>query len=302
MIDTKLTEQGYIPLDKSWMNRMGVLDLLNGYDDAINFLERQKSLGGDLQALYQASLDWRAGRKRIHVGESGTLYRFLRFASWRFDFEKEFIREKTLKEREICNDPKIINLPLEELLKLDSGTSQWASASVLSGNTQTVKNPPNKLQVTYDAVKHWNDKRAKGECWEPRYDETILNQALSYIRILNGGERRFEPEQAEDYCFAAAFGFMTRCEGEEKWPQAKKHESNRFEAMQDALVDYYGQNTNCMIESDDHRVVQAMAMLIKSQNRRMGIRQIRARFSNPDCVNKSWPQFWKFLEDSVVLK
>ena len=44
-----------------------------------------------------------------------------------------------------------------------------------------------------------------------------------------------------------------------------------------------------LIVSDDHRVVQAIAMLAKKQG-------ITVKFSNPNCVSKSWPQFWRFLE------
>jgi len=288
--------KGYIPLDKSWMNRMGVLDLLNGYDDTIRFLKKQKGLGKDLQALYQASIDWKDGEKQIHIGESGTLYRFLKFASWKLGLEKEFILEGTLRSREVCDDPKIIDYPLEELLKLDGGTSQWASASVLLGNDSMAENPPFKLKVTYEAVKHWKESRAQGKCWEPRYDETILKQASAYSGILRG-EHNFEPEQAEDYCFAAAFGFMTRYQGEKRWPQLKNHESDRLETIQEALISYYDNDIKTKIDSDDHRVVQAMAMLIRSQHRDMSIKEIKAMFSNPGCVDKSWSRFWDFLKD-----
>jgi len=297
MIEEKLLEKGYIPLDKSWMNRMGVLDLLNGYDDAINFLKKQKVLGDDLKSLYQASLEWRAGEKKIHVGESGTLLRFLRTASWKLGLEKEFILEGTLKNRKVCNDrSKVIGQPLEKVLELDGGTSQWVSAVGLLYDLRMETDEP-KINLTYDGKDHWNKRRAEKRCWDPRYDDTLAKQAVSYLNILNGGEREFKPEHSEDYCFAVAFGFMLRYEGEKRWPKLKNHESNRFESMQNALMVYYGQDPNYMIDSNDHRVVQSMAMLIKSQNRRMNIKQIRARFSNPNCVSKSWPQFWKFLKD-----
>jgi 5-enolpyruvylshikimate-3-phosphate synthase len=302
MIEEKLLGEGYIPLDKSWMNRVGVLDLLNGYDDTINFLKKQKVLGEDLQSLYQASLEWKAGKKYIHVGQSGTLLRFLRTASWKLGLEKEFILEGTLKNRKVCDDPsKVIGQPLEKVLKLDGGTSQWVSAVGLLYDLRMKTDEP-KINLTYEAVDHWNDRRSRKECWDPRYDVTLLKQAVGYLKILNGGERDFKEEHSEDYCFAVAFGFMTKYQGEKRWPKLKNHESNRLESMQTALMTYYGQNSQKTIYSDDHRVVQAMAMLIKSQNRRMSIKEIRSRFSNPDCVDKSWPQFWKFLEDSIKIR
>ena len=52
-----MIEKGYVPLDKSWMIRMGVLDLVSGYIDSIDYLERhQEELNDDLKSLYQASI------------------------------------------------------------------------------------------------------------------------------------------------------------------------------------------------------------------------------------------------------
>lgn len=314
MIETKLTEQGYIPLDKSLMNRFGVLDLLNGYDDTINFLEKQKGLGGDLKSLYYACLDWRAGKKEVRVGQSATLLRFLTYAAWSMNLDKIFVLEDTLKERmengKICNDrSKVIGHSLEEQLQLDGkpgakrGTSQWASASVVYSKSymeiDLVIEPPPKLLVTREAVKEWIESRAIRECWKPRYDETLLQQAQYYLGVLNGNHPEFKPEQAEDYCFMVAFGIKFDFDPEERWSSLAGHESNRFKTMPEAISAY---RLRSKIYSNDHRVIQAMAMLIKSEHKDMNIKDIRDMFDNPDCVDKSWPQFWKFLEDSVQLK
>jgi len=279
-----LIDKGYIPLDKSWMIRMGVLDLVNGYDDSIRFLERDyDKLSDDLQSLYKASTQWKEG-KEIDVGESGTLYRFLRFASWKLKQEREFILQGTLNEREISSNPSVIDWSLGELLSLDNGTSQWASASVLMGNLEIIENPPYKLKVTYDAVDHWKNEREKKEIWKPKYDKTILAQASAYLQWLKEGKMDFIPEQAEDYCFARTFNLMTAEEGEAKWPSLRGHESDRIEEMEQALKQEE-------VTSKDHRVVQAITML----------RGSKENINNPNCVNKSWPQFWKFLEDSSYL-
>ena len=108
-MEHKLIEQEYIPLDKSWIIRMSVLDLLNGYDDAVRFLEKQKSLSDDLKALHRALVAWKTD-KSIDVGESGTLYRFLKFASWKLGLNNKFILHGTLKNRKICDDKQIIKL------------------------------------------------------------------------------------------------------------------------------------------------------------------------------------------------
>lgn len=285
-----LIKESYIPLDKSWIIRIGVLDLLNGYDMTTKFLEKQKELGDDLKALYNASLAWKS-EKPIDVGESATLYRFLKFASWKLSLNKKFILHGTLKKRKICNNPKIVNYPLEKLLKIDNGTSQWASASVLLGNEEKIKNPQYKLKLTYDAVKHWKKQREKGECWKARYDETILNQAIAFLELLKKGKTSFVPKQQEDYCFARAFNLITKEQGEKNWPSLRSHESNRIKEMEKALSYADERKEIC---SKDHRVVQAIAMLYKFKNKKVEIK-------HSSCVNKSWPQFYKFLNDSPTL-
>ena len=283
-----LIKQGYIPLDKSWIIRMGILDLLNGYDDTTQFIKKQEQLSDDLKALYRASLAWKSDEP-IDVGESGTLYRFLRFASWKLDIDKEFILHGSLKQREICDNPEIVNYSLDELLKLDNGTSQWASASVLLGSKERIPNPPYKLRLSYEAVSHWKKQRKKGHHWEPRYDETILRQAIAFLELLKKGETSFIPQQPEDYCFARAFELITKEDGELRWPSLRGHESNRIAEMERVLCDtVVGKEIN----SRDHRIVQAIAMLRKVKGK-----DIKVKY--PEVVKKSWPQFWKFLKDSL---
>ncbi|MDP7324470.1 MAG: hypothetical protein QF632_06935 [Candidatus Woesearchaeota archaeon] len=279
-MNPNLIQEGYIPFDKSWTIRMGVLDLVNGYSDSIGFLKKHyEDLGDDLQALYRASVQWNSG-EQIDVGESGTLYRFLKFASWKLGNDKEFVLQGTLKDRTICDNPEIIDWPLEQLLTLDNGTSQWASASVLMGNPERIENSPYKLQVTYGAVDHWKTEREKGDIWTPRHDDTILAQASAYLGWLKEGKMDFTPQQAEDYCFARAFDVMTAEEGEELWPSLRGHESDRIAEMEQAL----GQEE---VTSKDHRVIQAVVMST--------MRHIKINY--PNSVNKSWPQFWRFLMD-----
>jgi hypothetical protein len=225
-----------LPLDKSHTINIGVLDLLHGYDDTIRFLVKQTNLSDDLKALYKATLDWKSGND-VFVGESGSLLRRLQFASWKYNLNKTFIKKGTLLTRDICNDPAIINLPLEELLelKLDNGTSQWLSSKIIAeGNWACVtqlerKNIelPYKLKSTRDDLRYWTIQRAQGNSLEPKYDETIKNQAQSYIELLQGKRPNFISEQAEDYCFAKVFKYNTK-----EFESLKSHESNRIKAME----------------------------------------------------------------------
>jgi hypothetical protein len=278
-------DNSYIPLDKSWLIRMGVLDLTHDRDDTAHFLGNQPTLSEDLTALEQAIEDW-PSEEPVHVGESATLYRFLSFVSWKFDLEKEFIPTGTLLGRDITRDPKITGLSQTALLKLDGQTSQWASAAVLTGDPERLENPPYKLGLSYQAVSHWQEQRDQGRAWIPRQDATIARQAETYKGLLQDEEVSFVPTQAEDYCFAVALGYITPAEGAERWPSLRKHESDRLAEMSAVME---RAEAGQSIDSRDHRVVQAIAMWGRLMNQQVTI-------VNPDAVNKSWPKFWDFIE------
>ena len=87
-----------IPLDKSWLTRVGVLDIINGYTDIEKFINNQEDTNDDILAIKNASMAWR-NNQRINVGESATLYRLLKFASWKFKLSKIFLKEGSLKNR-----------------------------------------------------------------------------------------------------------------------------------------------------------------------------------------------------------
>ena len=156
----------YYTLDKSWIIRMGFLDLTKGYKDIRGFLENEyERLNDDLKSLKDICDKWDTSEP-LDVGESGTLYRFLKFYFWKKGEEREFILRGTLKDREICDDPSIIKRSLEKLKdkKLDNGTSQWQSAAILSAfvlgeKIKQIENPASKVQVTYNAIDHWNKRR-----------------------------------------------------------------------------------------------------------------------------------------------
>lgn len=275
----------YIPLDKSWLTRVGVLDIINGYTDIEKFIENQQSTNDDILSIRNASIAWR-NNQHINVGESATLYRLLQFASWKFNLHKVFIKERSLKDRDITNDPSIINLTQTELLKLDNGTTQWATASVICGNEERLPNPPLKLQETYDAVSHWKTQRKRNLCWESKYDVTTQRQALVFLELLKGKEVNYTPLCSDDYCFARVFNFIDKENGVKSWPSLIGHETNRIEEMENAIREA---KKNCTVSSKDHRVIQALAMW-STVNKKSLI------FKNPTGVNKSWPNFWNFLE------
>lgn len=285
MVDNLIhIDKKFIPLDKSWIIRMGVLDIINGYDDIAKFLSDQKNLGDDLVALKRVAGAWKSD-VNVDIGESGTLYRLLKFTSWKLNLNKVFIKQGTLIGRNICDDSKIVNLSQTELLKLDNNTSQWASAAILLGDTERLHNVPFKLKLTYEAVDYWRTRRQLGLSWEAKYDQTILDQAQAYLKILGGQNVNFIPKQAEDFCFAYIFGYITSEEGEKLWPALRGHESDRIIEVENTLKIA---KDGGEIISKDHRVIQAIAMWGRVNNKKVHVLY-------PQAVNKSWPQFWDFL-------
>jgi hypothetical protein len=307
-----LIQQGYIPLDKSWINRMALLDFINGRDYSIQFLREQyDELGDDLKATYRAYTELKQGKKEINVGESGTLYRFLKFFSYKHKLDLVLIPEGTLVDRvkNFCDDPDMVNWSLEKLLNTEDRTTQWASAAILCGNEERIENPHPKIRVTYDAFDHWHGKI--GLPWKKQHDMTIMGQALAYLNILEGKTVNYVPQDAEDYCFSRAFGFMTKEEGKSRYPTLRGHESDRIVEMEKQLSNL---SSRKLVDSNDHRVVQAISMMYVTKRKahikkavELGmtseeiIRRIQSKFSNPNCVSKSWPQFWKFMKYSVEL-
>ena len=125
----------FIPLDKSWLTRVGVLDIINGYTDIEKFIDNQKDTNDDILAIKNASIAWR-NNQYINVGESATLYRLLKFASWKFKLNKTFLKEGSLKDRTITDNPNIVNFNQTKLLKLDNETTQWATSAVICGDKE----------------------------------------------------------------------------------------------------------------------------------------------------------------------
>lgn len=263
---------------------MATLDLINSRPDAEKFLQSQNKLSDDLIYLQKAIRSW-PRRSVIQVGESATLYRFLQFTAWKLNIPKQFVLRGSLRHRPITKNKNIINKSLKELLSLDHGTSQWASAAVLLGNKDKISKPPYKLALTYQALRHWKKQRNLGKVWEPKKDATIFRQAKTFLNILEGKKVIFKPAQAEDFCFAYVFGYMSVSEAARQFPSLRGHESNRLKEIKRALFQVKNKK---VVTSQDHRVVQAVVMWAVAQSQTISVKY-------PKAVNKSWPQFWDFI-------
>ena len=270
---------------------MGILDLTRYYKDITNFLiekENKEKLGDDLQALKKIAIKWDT-QEPFDVGESGTIYRFVKFYTWKMNSSRPIHLAGTLIERskKMFKDSSAIFYSPEELLKLDNSTSQWATMAYLLGDKRKVENPPFKLKNTYEAVEHWELKRKNGQMWDERVDQTILNQAKEFLKFLDRGKMNFLPEQAEDYCFARAFNIIDGETGQRKFPSLIGHETNRIVEMERTIMEA---EKNLAITTPDHRAVQAIVMKQIAMNKPYSI-------VNRNCVNKTWPKFWDFIEN-----
>ncbi len=292
-----LMQYRFVPWDKSDGIRKTWLDIINSNDkvqhsSGLDFLRfRLHEVSTDLQAMYVGGSAWMNGDRNIYVGESGTVYRFMRLKAWQEGRNVEFIKEGSLLKRKMYDNPDVLEMTPEERLALDGGTSQWESAAYICGLSEKIDNPPEKLQLTYDCVEQWKACKRKRRGWHFTFDMTILRQAVAYLRQLHLKERIFEPRHSEDYCFARAFEYMTREEGEARWPQLKHHESNRLDEMETELERMLAGGP---IKSDDHRVMANSAM-------RAVVEKKKPVIINQDCAKKSWPEFMTFILHSPHL-
>lgn len=281
------TLDDFMPWDKSRIIRYSMLDVIHGQEQqALDWLEENfETLGDDLVALRRTIKQYIGGQV-LDVGESGTLLRFWRWILWSQGDKRPIILRGTLQERDICNDPAILKLSLHQLLELDKGTSQWASAAVLwSKQTFPGRLMPPHLYLTYMVLEEWQAARADGKPWDARKDAIIMHQAMAYIEWIKTGVMNFVPDNGEDFCFATSFDLLTPEEGRIRWPALRGHESNRVIAMKEAQAAIAWSRWDGYNHSRDHRVVQALAMRYGSA----------IQFTHPECVSKSWPQFWEFI-------
>lgn len=274
-----------IPLDKSWVIRMCVQELL--YGDrlrALRQLDSQVDLADDLVALREILRQWHTA-PLIDVGESGTLLRIFTFINWEQQLGKKITMHGTLPHRPINNDSSVVGWTQRQLLTLGNNTSQWATAAVLCGNKERLADPPFKLAVTYDAWQAWH---ASPEPELLHYDETIRAQADAFRLLQRTGKLQFTPRQAEDFPFAYVFDVMSPEQGQDRWPSLVGHESNRI--VEVVEMKRHAENGE-PVSSRDHRIVQAIAMWAQLHSRDIA-------FTHPNAVAKTWPRFWDWLNSS----
>lgn len=279
-----------IGLDKTFVRVCRSLDRLHGFSDSYEILAPyEHELPQDTSDFCRAIEDYDANRP-VRVGEGGANLRTLLYLSYLEDTDAEFVKEGSLATRAIYDSSDMVTMPNSQLVLLDKETTQYLSARLTWDEEVVVPSTAIKgdfkLLTVADAIEHWYQRRQQGLPWVPRRDISLARQAASFLKTLQTGEldADYYPEQAEDFCFANAYGHITLEQGRARWQKLKGHESNRFESMETAIEQAI---SGQIIDVNDHRVVQAIAM-------RFGLG--RVRFKYPDCVAKSWPRFWDFVD------
>jgi hypothetical protein len=282
-----------MPFDKSWIINMGFLDLMNGYDDIRKFLHEpsnNEKMGDDLFALSRVVDNWNTD-KPLDVGESGKLFRCVTYYLWKKGISREITVRGTLVKRaeKICKNPDIVNQPIQDLLKLDNQTSQWASIAALMAKQRReddFEGVPYKLRVTYQGIGHWIKCRQEGLCWKPWLDFTIGRQMKTFEERINGEASVYAVRHAEEYPFARVMRFMDPLGAAAMFPNLRGHESNRIEGLEDQIkmLDDSGK-----IYSKDHRVISALVMRRISEGKDVKI-------LHPEKVSKAWPRFFDFMD------
>lgn len=266
-----------LPLSKSWVIRMLFLDMVYGekteYQVIGHFQKQDKTyLSDDILAALNCAEHYINKDYTFDVHNAGTLCRFLIYIMHGKKYDLHMGEQ--LKKRIKQVPANLTELPIAELLKL--GTSQYASAALLLGATP-IKGLHPKNQLAVEARRTYF---VSGGRWTPKYDEVIIGQLEHF---LNGGG--IKNPIAEDYCYMRAFNLITYEEGKERWPELVNHESDRLKVMEEVC-----KNFDRHIDTpDDHRVVMAVALRQISLG-------LPVRISNKECVAKSWPQFWEWLE------
>ncbi|MBS3142951.1 hypothetical protein J4464_06200 [Candidatus Woesearchaeota archaeon] len=279
--------ESYIPWDKSDAIRKAVLDIAMG--NPPNPFFQTPNLGDDLQATYRCALAW-PNNEPLHVGESATLLRNLRYLTYLEERPREFVLSGSLRTRKVSDNPAMIHESLDDLMLRDGGTQQWAAAALLLEYPKRIhEHIPDEIKVyaSKEAFEHWILQIARGALWTPKKDATIAAQARAFYVARHGDAVRFTPTHSEDYCFARAFDLITAEEGQSRWGnKLANHETDRIPEMERSLLLLENEG---IVDTTDHRIIQAMCMRAVWQRQTYEV-------VHPKNVGKTWPQFWDFLE------
>lgn len=267
-----------LPVEKSWYGNLGFLALL---DENPLVIDSVRSYGGllpdDVRHMVSSSEQILSGDREVYVGEGGAWARKLTYANAKYDWGLTLIKDGTLVGRPDEFTPDLVYASVDELRTLNKGSSQLASAAVLTGSTDQVPDDASyHLRMAYEARDFW-ETWPKDELLTLRRDSTLRRQTLAALNYMRTGVMDFEPIQAEDYAFARVFGIMNADDAVGLgWYNLAGHESNRFETTEHAVQ---LASLGRPVPYADHRILQPLRFKYGFD----------VRFDHVEAINKSWP-------------
>ncbi len=267
-----------LPPEKSWYANLGYLALVEGNPIVIESLRSYGVLlSRDTMDMCASSEQILGGGREITVGEGGAWARKLAYGNAKFGWGLTIIKHGTLVGRPDEFMPELVDATVADLRKLNKGSSQLASAAVLSGNDEPEPDDaPYHLSMAYEARDFW-EQWPKNQLLPLRRDATLRRQTLSWLNWRRTGTFLLDLVQPEDYPIGRVFGVITPEQALERgWGSLEGHESSRFFSVDDS-IDLVAQGLP--VPYADHRILQALRF-------RHGW---WPRFDHVDAISKSWP-------------
>jgi hypothetical protein len=267
-----------LPPEKSWYANLGYQALIAGSSLVVDSLRSYGVLlSRDTIDMCVSSEQILRGETEIQVGEGGAWARRLTYGNAKYGWGLTIVKGGTLVDRPDDFTPDMVDAPISELRKLNKGSSQLASAAVLSGNDEPLPNDaPYHLRMAYEARDFW-DQCPKDQLLPLRRDATLRRHTLAWLGWRMTNEFILELIQPEDYAIARVFGTTTPEEAEKLgWGSLEGHESSRFLSVDDS-IDLVAQGLP--VPYADHRILQALRF-------RHGW---TPRFKHVKAIGKSWP-------------
>lgn len=253
-----------IPYDKYWLFGLGILDMLNNYDDIYSFLElNTNNLTNDLYDFKLTFLDWYADKSIIYIGKSYALYNILLFIMTKLNVNKQLYFDNTIVEYN--NTLNYINYTQKELVDINI---YWCIALILLGDPIRLSNPPVKIDIIYNAYQYWKEKRNKDEYLIDRKNIYIKNLFNYYLDLQNNS---------------------IEIDIEIVLPKMLKMINYNIEYMDSTriklLIEQYN---NGIIELKDSKLIECIVLISILCKKKLVIKY-------PELVKKNWNQFWIYF-------
>lgn len=267
-----------LPVEKSWYGNLAFQALIEGNSLVIKSIQSYGLLlPRDVINVCNSSEQILRGETEIYVGEGGAWARKLAYGNAKFGWGLTIVKDGTLVGRPDEFKPEMVDASVDELRRLNKGSSQLASAAVLTGSTDAMPDDASyHLQMAYEARDFWADW-PKDQLIPLRRDRTLRRQTLSALGYMMTGEIDFIPIQVEDYPFARVFGVMTAADAVARgWGNLEGHESSRL-ITTDEAIEMVEQGVS--VPFADHRLLQPLRFKYGAD----------ARFDHVEAISKSWP-------------